>query len=119
MANPSSILQLVSGISFSDVSLAILAVAGVLVPVFVLYKGVKQILVLVGSGSTKSRPVQSRESYAWENFVSGKYIPRSDFEAILTRHPELSKEQTRSYAKKMAKQGMWVERSTDFNETRV
>ena len=41
---PTTIAELTTGISFADVSLGILAVAGSLITVYVLFKGVKMII---------------------------------------------------------------------------
>lgn len=46
-AAPTTLAALTAGISFSDVSLGILAVAGSLITVYILYKGVKMIITAV------------------------------------------------------------------------
>ena len=46
-AAPTTLAALTAGISFADVSLGILAVAGSLITVYILYKGVKMIITAV------------------------------------------------------------------------
>lgn len=101
----SAALSIVEAVDFTPVILGVLLVASVVVSVLIVFKGSRMILCFINNESSGS---VSRELYAFEKYVRGDYIPRNEYNEIMSRNPSLSGgRQSRDYAKKMVKSGRW------------
>lgn len=103
---PQNINDLTSLVSIAEMAGGVLAVASLLVAVYVLHFAARQILNFLSSDGEDNR--MSRADYNWSRVMEGKYIPREDFEQVARDNPNYSgSKEFRTYAKNMSKQGMW------------